>query len=249
MLGLQHRGLESVLAELGHRLGLTERLDARRHERHLQALAVGIETRERGLVGAGFERIGIDDEAEPPAEIVHHCQLVGEHEQDVWGVQFVGFYGMRKALFDVADGVVAEIARQATGETRPAGKRRGPEAGEIGLDEGKRVGGLVLLDDVAVALHRERVLAHADERARRQADDGITAEALAAHHRFQKVGIRRVGELEVERERGVEVGRQLVRERNAVVTLAGELVEFGFGHVQGSGIRIRGSGKVAGQSL
>ena len=60
---------------------------------------------------------------------------------------------------------------------------------------------------------------HGDARARWQADEGIAAEALAALHRFEQVGIGPVGELEVDRQRRVEVGEGFEVTRDAVVAL------------------------------
>ena len=102
-------------------------------------LAVG-----QGLAGAGVE---MSDEVHAPAEVVEDDDLVGDHEQDVRGAQGVGMGAGGQARLDIADGVVAEIARQAPSEARHAlGGRGDPEAALEGADPGQGVRGLFLLD-------------------------------------------------------------------------------------------------------
>jgi hypothetical protein len=71
---------------------------------------------------------------------------------------------------------------------------------------------------------------HADAGAGRQADEGVAPEALATLHRLQQIGERLVGELEIHRQRRIEVRQQLLHQRDAVVALLGEFVEFLFSH-------------------
>jgi hypothetical protein len=63
-----------------------------------------------------------------------------------------------------------------------------------------------------------------------QADDGVAAEALAALHGFEQVGVGRVGQLQVDRQRRVEIGKRFQRNGDTVVALRGQRVEFGFSH-------------------
>ena len=64
-----------------------------------------------------------------------------------------------------------------------------------------------------------------------QADDRITTEAFAAFDRFEQVGVRPVGELQIDRQRRVEVGQDLAHDRDAGVAVSGLLLElFGRGH-------------------
>jgi hypothetical protein len=63
-----------------------------------------------------------------------------------------------------------------------------------------------------------------------EADDGVAAEALAPLHGFEQVGVGRVGQLQVDGERGVEIRKGFEGNRDAVIALGGQGVEFGFGH-------------------
>ncbi len=72
----------------------------------------------------------------------------------------------------------------------------------------------------------------AQEGARRQADKAVAAKALTTHHGFQQKAVLAialgVGQLQIEREWGFEVGKRLGHQRNAVVALAGQAFEFKF---------------------
>ena len=93
------------------------------------------------------------------------------------------------------------------------------------------------LDDDAVGDDLGREAARPHQRARRQADERVAAEALAADDRFEQeaqlAAVRsaaaRVGELEVQRQRRLEVGEGLGDQRNAVVALRGKALEFELG--------------------
>jgi len=88
----------------------------------------------------------------------------------------------------------------------------------------------VAFDDSAAILHFDLPAARANTKLRRQADEGITAEALPSDNRLEQVGIALVGELEIKRKRGIEVRKRLENERDAVIPLPSESAEFGFGH-------------------
>jgi hypothetical protein len=96
---------------------------------------------------------------------------------------------------------------------------------------------------------RGRVAAGAQQRLGRQADEGVAAEALAADHRFQQegvlAGVLALGQLQVERERGFEIGECFRDQGNTVVALRGQRFEFEFGHAfLRAGRKGRGSGGV-----
>ena len=67
----------------------------------------------------------------------------------------------------------------------------------------------------------------------RQANEAVAAKALPTHHRFKQEAVLAtvlgVGELEVERERGFQVGKGFEHQRDAVVALASQAFEFKFG--------------------
>ena len=130
---------------------------------------------------------------------------------------------------DVADGVVAEIAGEPAAKARQTRTWRGAVAAHELADERQRIA-VVVLDDRAAVVDLDRGAARADAHLRRQADERIAPEPLAADHGFEEEGVRRVRELHVQRQRRIEVGERLEDERNAVVSLRGERAKFGFGH-------------------
>ena len=71
---------------------------------------------------------------------------------------------------------------------------------------------------------------HTDARRRRKSDERVAAETFAADDRFEQKRERPIGELDVERKRGIEVGERLEDERDAVIALRGQRAEFCFGH-------------------
>jgi hypothetical protein len=132
---------------------------------------------------------------------------------------------LRESGFDVAHRVVAEGADQAAAEARQAGQVGHLEARHELGNEAHRVAVVASLGDAVAAEHHDRALDHRDARAGSQADEGIAAEALAALHRFEQVGVGVVGQLEVDRQRRVEVGEGFERHRDAVIALRRKAVE------------------------
>ncbi len=129
----------------------------------------------------------------------------------------------------MTDGVVAEIAGEPAAKARQPGARRGAVAAQELADERQRVA-FVTLDDTAPILDFDLPSARADPDLRRQADERVAPEALAADYRLQQIGIALVGELEIKRKRRVEVGKGLKHEGNAVIPLRCKSAELGFGH-------------------
>src|SRR5437870_166599 len=64
----------------------------------------------------------------------------------------------------------------------------------------------------------------------REAYERVAAEARAAHHRFQQIAVGTAGELDVHRERRVEIGACLGEHRNAGKAKGCEPVELGLNH-------------------
>ncbi|KAH1282466.1 hypothetical protein KXX11_003714, partial [Aspergillus fumigatus] len=68
--------------------------------------------------------------------------------------------------------------------------------------------------------------------ARRQADEAVAPEALATDHRLEQEAVlpavTRMGQLQVERQRGFEVGKGLGDEGDAIEALQGQAFEFEF---------------------
>ncbi len=184
-------------------------------------------------IGLGLGRIGIDDQVELARQVVDHGQLFAQHQLDVGQLQVIGRRGVGQARLDVAHGVVAEIAGQAAAEPRQARAQRDLVALLEGGDEFQRIA-VMRFDHLAVGDDLGAVAGGAQQRARMQADEGIAPEALAAHHGFQQEGVRaavvRLRQLQVQRERRLQVGQRLGDQRDAVVALVGQRFEFEFGH-------------------
>src|SRR5262249_45086751 len=142
----------------------------------------------------------------------------------------VGPRGARQLAFDIAHGVVTEEADQSAAKARQTRTQRCLEAGLASADEFQRILVLACLKQLVVAIFGTVAPADFEARVSRQSDERIAAEALTALHRFEQVGPGTVGELEVDRQRCIEVGESLQDQRNAVEPLGGELTEFRLGH-------------------
>ncbi|MNF62568.1 hypothetical protein D3C84_442520 [compost metagenome] len=187
------------------------------------------------LEGIGLARIDQDDGVQLAGQVVEHDHRIRDHQQDVRGAQRIGVRAVGQALFHITHAVVAEVAHQSAVEARQAGDRRHLIALLEGFDEGQRV-------FAVVAFHLGVIDADADFQAMGaqhgttlQADDGVTAPLLAALHRLQQVGVRGVGELQVEGQGRVEIRQGLERKRNAVIAFGGQTQEFFAGHDQPRG--------------
>src|SRR5690606_33950191 len=98
------------------------------------------------------------------------------------------------------------------------------ERGADRLDRGKRIVQLARLDRLAEILDAQAVPAQRVHAPARQADDRVAPPVLATFDRFEQVGVWSVGELQVDRQRRVQVGQHLAHERNAGASGGGERV-------------------------
>ena len=184
----------------------------------------------RRLEGARLPRIGIDDEVQLARKVVEDGQLLAEQQQHVRATEHIGLApSRRKTWLDPSHRVIAQVADEASTEVRQARDGRCLEPSEITTSEVERVL-LVLLDDEAIPQHRDAVTRGPQRRPRYQANVGIASKALAADHGLEKEGARPVGQLEIRRKRGVEIGDGLERQRNPVESLAAQALEFVFSH-------------------
>ncbi len=160
------------------------------------------------------------------AEVIENHHFVREHQQDIGIAELIRVGTIGQFGLDVAHGVVAEVTDQTTGELGQPIDIRHPIASLKGLDKGQRVLDGLLLDHHMVGSDRHLALAYAEYCPCRQADNGVTPPLLAALHRFEQVGVGRVGQLEVGGKRGVEVGQHLAHQRDAVVAGLGKRSEL-----------------------
>ncbi len=233
LLGLEHRRDVGFLRELALHRVRRAAPDGRRRDRIAQLVGQLVEAALGGEEGVRARRIGVDDQVEPPGQVVDDGQLFGLQQQDVGRVEAARLVRAGQARLDVAHGVVAEIAREAAAKARQARTQRHLEALLERLDESERVA-VVRLDDLAVGDHLGAHAGALHPRARRQADERVAPEALAADDGLQQEALRlSAGELEVQRQRRLEVGESLEDQRDAVETLGGQALEFEFGdHVR-----------------
>ncbi|MEI2762316.1 MAG: hypothetical protein V9E95_08760 [Methanothrix soehngenii] len=146
------------------------------------------EPRRRLRVSVRHRRVGEHDQVDLAGEVVDDGELLGQQQQHVGHVGEPGGRGrrgVRELRLDVADGVVAEEPGEAAAETRQARARRDAVAAHEVADERQRVA-LVPLDDDAAILDFDRGAAGAQAQLRRQADERVAAEALAADDRLEQ---------------------------------------------------------------
>ena len=92
-------------------------------------------------IGIRLGGIGVDDQIDLAGQVVDHRHFFRQHQQDVRRAQHVRLDGAGQLFLDVADGVVAEIARQPAGEARQTGVLGHFEARGVILDELQRIVG------------------------------------------------------------------------------------------------------------
>ena len=132
-------------------------------------------------------------------------------------------------VFEMVNALVAEIAHQSAGEARQLGDFGRFETGVELFDNVQRVA-FVRFGQLVVAVDFGGAAGHFEISVARQADERIAPEAFAAHHGFEQVGKRAVGEFQVKRQGRVQIGQQLLNEGDAVITLRGLGLVFLFGH-------------------
>ena len=173
------------------------------------------------LEGVALSRIGQHDGVHLARQVVEHHHGIGDVEQNVRRAQRIGVPPGSQLGLDVTHAVIGEVTDQATIETRQPGDGRHLVARLELLDEGQRIGALVTLDLDAVGGDHHLMTVHTQHGARRQTNDRVPAPFLAALHRFKQVGVGRIGQFQVDRQRRVEVGDGFAGKRNAVVAFSG----------------------------
>ncbi len=135
----------------------------------------------------------------------------------------------------MAHRVVAKVARQSAAKTRQAGAQRHFEALLVVSNKVQRIASGAF-DHLAVSHHFgdgcSTKTARAQQRARRQTDKAVAAKALATNDGFEQKAVFAIAlcvrQFQVQRQRGLKVGKGFRHQRNAVVALAGEAFEFKF---------------------
>ena len=182
-----------------------------------------------------LRRVGIHDERKLARQVVDHGQLLGLQQQDVGHTQIIWRARSGEFLFDVAHRVVPKVARQATAKARQALEQGHLEALLVRRHKVQRVAVVGFLHHAIghhLGLGLSAKTAGAQHGAGGQANEAKAPKALATHHRLQQKAalalLLHMGELEVQRQRGFQIRKRLRHQRNAVVALLGQLVEFVF---------------------
>jgi len=229
LLALAHGGFVVVLGEVALD---RERLGGRDRGHGHHRLQAGLQLAQARLgagVGAGLAGVGIDDEEEAVSEVVDDGELFTLQQQDVGRADAGGLRTLGQARLDQAHGVVAEVAVKAATKTRQALGHGDLEALLVGGDEIERIA-LEGFNHLAIGDDFNLMVGGAHQGAGGQADKGVAPETLAAHDGFkQKAQGLALGELEVERQRGVEVSQGLGHQGDAVMALGRQSEEVLFG--------------------
>ena len=229
LLGARHRRQVVVLGEVADRRAGGRRPAFGNFERTAQARRQFMQSRLTARVGVGRRRVDIDDQVDLARQAVDDRQLLGLQQQDVGHVNVVGLAELGELGFDITHRLVTEVTGEAAAEARESRRHIDLEARLVSGEKVERIA-VKALDDLAVADDLARKFARSQQSARRQADERIAAETLAADDRFEQEAIGRVGELEVDRQRGVEIGEGFEGDRDTVITLRSKAVENGFRH-------------------
>ena len=171
-------------------------------------------------------RIGVDNQVQLAAQVVEHHDFIGHHQQDVRRTDLIGRTALAQALFDIAHGVIAEVAHQAAVKPGQLVQIRSVKAHLVRLHEGQRIVHLFGFDNLAAAADLDPMVKHLQHFMAGQADDGVTAPFLAALDGLEQVGTGPAGEFEISAQRRVEVGQHLAVHGDTVKAGVGELREL-----------------------
>ena len=187
------------------------------------------------MVSARHARLGINNQRQLARQVIDHRNLLRQEQDDVRHAQGIRFVRMGKAGFDIAHGVVAEAADQPAAKARQTRQRRDAETFQIRADEIQRISVVRTLGNT-VAIEQQNLPGIDDQTGRAgEADKRIAAETLAALDGFEQVGIRAVGQLEVDRQRRVEISKCFEGDGDAVIAFGGQTLKRRrgrFGHIK-----------------
>src|SRR5690554_3093163 len=232
-LDLVHRRFKFFLAEAGQEIAFADHLAAQvfRGAGRVGGLAVQLVFQfvDAGLgllVGARGGWVRMHNQVQFAAQVVEHHDFVGHHQQDIRGADLVGRAAVAQAFFDVAHGVVAEIAHQAAVEARQFRQVRSVETLLVFIDECQRVVHFRLFDHFAVTAYFNAVVKDLQHFLAGQANDGITAPFFTALYRFEQVRIGPAGQFQIGAEGSVQVRQYFAVHRDAVIAGFSELAEL-----------------------
>lgn len=176
--------------------------------------------------GASLVGGSVHDQRQPALAVVEDRQFLGAQQHDFRCAELVGTVVPRQLVFDVGQRLKGEIADPAAGEGGQTFLHRHLLAVDQGLDFGQRVGDLALLDTDAIEQAPPLPAAHLDALARRQADDRIAPPGVAAFNRFQQIGVGAIDQLQVGRQRRIQIRTHMAHHRHTGVAGRTQLGEI-----------------------
>jgi hypothetical protein len=234
LLGLQHLRLEALLGEVALPFGVAQHVGRLRHSQ--RPAQPGHEPIDAGDgVGIGGRRVALQpavgQHQQPVAHVVEDHQVIGQQEDEIGQIQLVA--GRGRQPLHKAHPVVADVAHCAADEARQTVHvDRSALAHEV-LDHIQWIGRRARLQDsAACALDAHRLAAGQQRQRRLHADEGVAAHLLPLLHRLQQKGGAVIAQLQIDRHRRLQVGRQLAVDRDQIA-LPGQganLIESGFVH-------------------
>ncbi len=236
-----HRRFEPVLAEAGDEVAFVHRRAAQRLGRAwgiggapVQAGFQGVDPGLGAIIGLRLSRVGVHDQVQFAAQVVEDHHLIGHHQQDVRGADPVRRAAVFQPLFDVAHGVVAEIADQAAVEAGQLRQVRGVEALLEVFDERQGILGLGLFHHLAVAVQFDPLPEHLEYLPAGQADDRVAPPFLPPLNRFEQVRVGAAGQFQIGAQGRVEIRQDLTVYGDAIEAGLGKLGELLGRHVMDS---------------
>ena len=201
-----------------HRLTVTRTTAA-------QFLGQSVQAQLSGFPGSGFRGICIDNQEQPPGQVVEHRHFVGKQHDHFRCIQFIRLVLIDQALLEALDNLVAEVADQAAGKHRQFGQARRPEfflqfrnAIEWVLD-GFCANSLTVLE------YRQLAAAQFVTPLARQANNGVPAPGLPAFHGLEKIGIGFIRQVDINRQRRIQVCKHRPVNGYPVMALCHQLIK------------------------
>ena len=178
-------------------------------------------------------RLCIHHEIQFARKIINNRDFFRYQQRNVRRAQLIGLLCMRELFLDVAHGVVAKITHQPAAKTRQRCGRFNFshfELSKILFDVIQRVSHCDLSGNGAAEKFSALKTPHFNACFCGESNERITPKTFATDYGFEQIGIRLVGELEVDRQRRVKIGKGLKHEGNAVVASKGQPFKFDFSH-------------------
>jgi len=213
-----------------------------RGNRLTQLFKQGLEPGLTFFISIRLRRIDQHDRVHLAGQVIEHHHGVRHHQQDIRHAQWIRVRAFAQTLLHITHAVITEIAHQATVEARQTGNGRHVVTGLEFFNERQRILRFAGFNLDTVMGHADLVIMHPQHRAAWQANDRITPPLFAALHRLQQIGVGLIGQLQVDRQRCVEISQGFACKGDTVVAGSGQTQEFFADHEVPRGLRVKRSG-------